>query len=33
MARNKPSVTGNTLRYQQQGHEQIVPVGTSDWYA
>src|SRR5438874_7487943 len=33
MARNQPSVTGNTLRYQEQGHEQIVPVGTSDWYA
>src|SRR6185312_5538384 len=30
---NKPSVTGNTLHYQEQGHEQIVPVGTSDWYA
>src|SRR5205814_2800723 len=33
MARNKPSVTGNTLRYQEQGHEQIVPLGTPAWYA
>jgi predicted ATPase/DNA-binding CsgD family transcriptional regulator len=33
MARNRHVVTGNTLRYQEQGHEQIVPVGTPAWYA
>src|SRR5947209_5005452 len=33
MIRNKPSVTGNSLRYQEQGHEQTVPVGTPAWYA
>ena len=33
MARNMPTVTGNALRYQGQGHEQIVPVGTPAWYA
>jgi AAA ATPase domain len=32
MARNKPSVTGNILRYQEQGHEQVVLVGTPAWY-
>ena len=25
MAKNIPTVTGNTLRYQEQGHEQVVP--------
>src|SRR5215471_5291423 len=33
MVGNRPVVTGNTLRYQEQGHEQIVPVGTPAWYA
>jgi non-ribosomal peptide synthetase component E (peptide arylation enzyme) len=27
MIRNRPVITGNTLRYQEQEHEQIVPVG------
>src|SRR5437763_6143473 len=33
MIRNRPVVTGNSLRYQEQGHEQTVPVGTPAWYA
>ena len=33
MAKNTPIVTVNTLRYQEQGHDQVVLVGTSDWYA
>src|SRR5215471_3201109 len=33
MVGNRPVVTDNTLRYQEQGHEQIVPVGTPAWYA
>jgi AAA ATPase domain len=33
MIRNRSVVTDNTLRYQEQGHEQIVPVGTPAWYA
>jgi len=33
MAKNIPTVTGKTLRYQEQGHEQVVSVGTPDWYA
>lgn len=33
MIRNRPVVTDDTLRYQEQGHEQIVPVGTPAWYA
>ena len=33
MIQNRPVVTGNTLHYREQGHEQIVPVGTPTWYA
>ncbi len=33
MDRNRPVVTGSVLRYQEQGHEQIVPVGSPAWYA
>jgi AAA ATPase domain len=33
MIRNRPVVAGNTLRYREQGHEKIVPVGTPAWYA
>src|SRR5437763_3217205 len=33
MIRNRPVVTGNTLRYQEQGHEQVVLVGSPAWYA
>src|SRR5205823_10745499 len=33
MIRNRPVVTDDTLSYQEQGHEQIVPVGTPAWYA
>ena len=33
MIRNRPVVTDDTLRYREQGHEQIVPVGTPAWYA
>src|SRR5690242_6416484 len=32
MAKNRPTVIGNILRYQEQGREQVVPVGTADWY-
>jgi predicted ATPase/DNA-binding CsgD family transcriptional regulator len=32
MAKNRPTVIGNILRYQEQGREQVVPVGTTDWY-
>ncbi|HET8845045.1 MAG TPA: AAA family ATPase, partial [Ktedonobacteraceae bacterium] len=32
MIRNRPIITNNTLRYQEQEREQIVLVGTSDWY-
>ncbi len=32
MAKNIPTVTGNTLLFQEQGHEQVVFVGTPDWY-
>ena len=27
-----PTVTCKTLRYQEQGREQIMSVGTTDWY-
>jgi predicted ATPase/DNA-binding CsgD family transcriptional regulator len=30
---NLPTVTGKTLLYQKQGHEQVVLVGSQDWYA
>ncbi|MGZ3644593.1 MAG: hypothetical protein ACXVCM_12155, partial [Ktedonobacteraceae bacterium] len=33
MAKNLPTVTGKTLIYQRQGHEQVVLVGTPAWYA
>lgn len=33
MAKMTPIVQGNTLVYQQQGHDQVLLVGTSDWYA
>lgn len=33
MIRNRPVITCSILHYQEQGHEQIVPVGTPDWYA
>ena len=33
MAKNLPTVTGKTLLYKRQGHEQVVLVGTPDWYA
>ncbi|HYB00549.1 MAG TPA: hypothetical protein VED37_10070, partial [Ktedonobacteraceae bacterium] len=33
MAKTTPIVQGNTLVYQQQGHDQVLLVGTSDWYA
>jgi len=33
MAHSMPVVTADTLRYQEQGQEQIIPVGTSAWYA
>src|SRR5215468_9144347 len=33
MVGNRPVVTDDALRYQEQGHEQIVPVGTPAWYA
>jgi len=33
MAKNRPVITGNTLRYQELGHDQVVPVGTQEWYA
>ncbi|HET8843164.1 MAG TPA: AAA family ATPase, partial [Ktedonobacteraceae bacterium] len=32
MRRNRSIVTGNVLRYQEQGQEQTVPVGTETWY-
>ena len=32
MAKNRPTVIGNILRYQEQGREQVVSVGTADWY-
>ena len=32
MAKNIPTVTGNILLCQEQGHEQVVFVGTPDWY-
>src|SRR5947209_10424616 len=33
MAKNIPTVTDNTLLLIEQGHEQVVSVGTADWYA
>ena len=33
MIQNRPVVTGTNLHYREQGHEQIVPVGTPTWYA
>src|SRR5207248_10378259 len=33
VANNLPTVTGKTLLYQEQGHEQLVRIGTPDWYA
>jgi hypothetical protein len=33
VAKNLPTVTGKTLLYQKQGHEQLVRVGTPAWYA
>jgi predicted ATPase/DNA-binding CsgD family transcriptional regulator len=33
VANNLPTVTGKTLFYQEKGHEQLVRVGTPDWYA
>ena len=33
MGRFMPTVTDGTLCYQEQGHEQTMPVGTPDWYA
>jgi predicted ATPase/DNA-binding CsgD family transcriptional regulator len=33
VANNLPTVTGKTLLYQDKGHEQLVRVGTPDWYA
>jgi LuxR family maltose regulon positive regulatory protein len=33
MAKTTPIVQGNTLVYQQQGQDQVLLVGTSDWYA
>jgi hypothetical protein len=32
MTKHLPVVTGNTLRYQEQGQEQLVPVDTPAWY-
>jgi predicted ATPase/DNA-binding CsgD family transcriptional regulator len=32
VAKNLPTVTGKTLLYQKQGHEQFVRVGTPAWY-
>src|ERR1700676_3683148 len=33
MAKMTPIVQGDTLVYQQQGHDQVLVVGTPDWYA
>ncbi len=33
MAKMTPMVQGNTLVYQQQGHDQVLVMGTPDWYA
>lgn len=33
MAKMTPIVQGETLAYQQQGHDQVLVVGTPDWYA
>jgi hypothetical protein len=32
MAKMTPIVQGDTLVYQQQGHDQVLVVGTPDWY-
>src|ERR1051326_1868044 len=32
MAKMTPIVQGGTLVYQQQGHDQVLVVGTPDWY-
>ncbi len=33
MAKMTPIVQGDTLAYQQQGHDQVLVVDTPDWYA
>jgi LuxR family transcriptional regulator, maltose regulon positive regulatory protein len=33
MTPNMPTVTAGVLQYQQQGHQQLGPVGTPAWYA
>jgi LuxR family maltose regulon positive regulatory protein len=32
MGKKTPTVTGNILRYQEQGLDQVVRVGTPAWY-
>jgi hypothetical protein len=33
MTPNMPTVTAGVLQYQQQGHQQLVPVSTPEWTA